>query len=96
MGELIEEGWSILIFPEGDRTETGEIERFQPGVGMIASHLDVPVVPIRIVGLDRVLHRSWKWPRPGRVDVRIGAPLTLAGDDFSELAGRVERAVRNL
>jgi len=96
MGELIEEGWSILIFPEGDRTETGEIEPFQPGVGMIAAHLGVPVVPIRIVGLDRVLHRSWKWPRPGRVDVRIGAPLTLAGDDFSGLAGRVERAVRNL
>jgi long-chain acyl-CoA synthetase len=96
MGEMIEEGWSILIFPEGDRTETGEIERFQPGVGMIASHLDVPVVPIRIVGLDRVLHRSWRWPRPGRVDVRIGAPLVLKGSDFSELASLVESAVRSL
>lgn len=96
MGELVEEGWSILIFPEGDRTETGEIERFQPGVGMIASHLDVPVVPIRIIGLDRVLHRSWKWPRPGRVNVRIGAPIALKGSDFSELASRAETAVRSL
>jgi long-chain acyl-CoA synthetase len=96
MGELIEEGWSILIFPEGDRTETGQIERFQPGIGMIASHLNAPVVPIRIVGLDRVLHRSWRWPRPGRVEVRIGEPLTLQGNDFAGLAGQVERAVRAL
>jgi long-chain acyl-CoA synthetase len=96
MGELIEEGWSILIFPEGDRTETGEIAKFQPGVGMIASHLDAPVVPIRIVGLDRVLHRSWRWPRPGPVEVKIGAPLTLSGDSFEELATRVESAVRAL
>jgi long-chain acyl-CoA synthetase len=96
MGELIEEGWSILIFPEGDRTETGEICPFQPGVGMIASHLDTPVVPIRILGLDRVLHRSWKWPNPGRVDVRIGPPLILKGDSFAELAAHVETAVRNL
>jgi long-chain acyl-CoA synthetase len=96
MGELIEEGWSILIFPEGDRTESGEISTFQPGVAMIASHLDAPVVPIRIVGLDRVLHRSWRWPRPGPVEVRIGPPLMLKGDSFGGLAARVEAAVRSL
>ena len=39
MGEMVEQGWSILIFPEGDRTRTGEIHPFQPGVGMIAAHL---------------------------------------------------------
>ena len=39
MGELAEEGWSILIFPEGERSVTGEIGRFLPGVGMIASRL---------------------------------------------------------
>jgi len=96
MGELIEQGWSILIFPEGDRTDHGEIHSFQPGIGMIASHLNVPVVPVRILGLEKVLHRSWKWPRPGRVEIRIGAPLRLAGDDFAELARRVESAVTNL
>jgi long-chain acyl-CoA synthetase len=96
MGELAENGWSILIFPEGDRTETGEIEPFQPGVGMIASHLGLPVVPVRIVGLDKVLHRRWKWPRPGRVELKFGAPLQLSGGDFSELAARVEEAVREL
>ena len=96
MGELIEQGWSILIFPEGDRTWTGEFLAFQPGIGMIASHLGVPVVPVRIMGLDKVLHRDWRWPRMGRVEVKIGAPLALHGENFAELAGQVEQAVRDL
>ena len=62
IGELVGEGYSILIFPEGRRTENGEISRFQPGVGMIAARLDVPVVPVRLEGLDRVLHHTWKVP----------------------------------
>ena len=41
-----------MIFPEGKRTDAGEINRFQPGIGMIASRLDVPVVPVRLDGLD--------------------------------------------
>jgi len=96
MGELAEQGWSILIFPEGDRTESGEILPFQPGVGMIASHLNLPVVPVRIAGLEKVLHRSWKWPRPGRVEVKFGKPMRLEGGRYSDLAAQVELAVRNL
>ncbi len=96
MGELAEEGWSILIFPEGDRSAHGEIHPFQPGVGMLASHLHLPVIPIRIEGLDRVLNRNARWPHPGRVDVRIGKPLDLHGDSFAELARTVEQSVRAL
>ena len=96
IGELVEEGWSILIFPEGDRSAAGEIHPFQPGVGMIASHLKVPVVPIRIEGLDKVLNRAAKWPSPGRVEVRIGSPIELRGESHAELARQVEAAVKNL
>ncbi len=96
MGELVEQGWSILIFPEGDRTATGEILPFQPGVGMIAARLRIPVVPVRIVGLDKVLHRSAKWPSFGRVEVKFGRPMRLEGEDFAGMAREVERAVRAL
>jgi long-chain acyl-CoA synthetase len=96
MGELVEEGWSILIFPEGDRSAYGEIHPFQPGVGMLASHLHLPVVPIRIEGLDRVLNRNARWPHPGPVNVRIGEPLELHGESFADLAKTVEQAVREL
>jgi long-chain acyl-CoA synthetase len=96
MGELIEEGCSVLIFPEGHHTDTGDIDRFRAGIGMIASRLDVPVVPVRLEGVDRVLHRSWHMARPGRVDVTFGAPMRLAGDDYEALARQVEDAVRAL
>jgi long-chain acyl-CoA synthetase len=96
MGELIEAGLSILIFPEGRHTETGEIDRFRAGVGMIASRLDVPVVPVRLEGVDRVLHRTWHMARPGHVSVTFGAPMRLGGGDYEALARQVEDAVRAL
>ena len=96
MGELVEDGFSVLIFPEGHHTDTGEIDRFRPGVGMIASRLDVPVVPVRLEGVDRVLHRTWHMARPGHVRVTFGPPMRLAGADFEALARQVEDAVRAL
>jgi long-chain acyl-CoA synthetase len=95
-GELVSSGYSVLIFPEGKRTEHGEIAAFRPGVAMMASRLDVPVVPVRLVGVDRVLHRSWKMARPGKVQVIFGAPMKLSGHDYAELATQVENAVRKL
>jgi len=96
VGDLLNRGQSILVFPEGKRNPTGRIGRFLPGVGMIASRLGVTVVPVRLDGLDRVLAPDWKMARPGRVRVAFGPPLTLTGDDYAALAAKVEEAVRGL
>jgi len=96
VGELVEDGYSILIFPEGRRTEAGEISRFQPGVGMIASRIGVPVVPVRLDGLDKVLPRHAKFPSVARAEVRFGAPIMLTGNDYAALAAKVESAIRDL
>ena len=96
VGELLETGNSVLIFPEGRRTDKGEIGRFQPGIGMLAARLRVPVVPVRLEGLDRVLHKSWRMAVPGRVRVAFGAPLVLDDGPYDELARKVENAVREL
>jgi long-chain acyl-CoA synthetase len=96
IGELSNDKWCLLIFPEGIMTDAGEIAPFQPGVGMIASKLGIPVVPIRIRGLERVLNKSWKMARPGRVKIAFGAPMELKGGDYGALAKQVEEAVRKL
>jgi long-chain acyl-CoA synthetase len=96
IGDLISGGYSILIFPEGRRTDQGEISRFQPGVGMIAARLEVPVVPVRLEGLDRVLHPTWRFPAVGRARVAFGRPMLLKGSDYASLAAHVEAAVRAL
>lgn len=94
LGELLGAGTSVLIFPEGRRTYAGEIGPFQPGIGMVAARLRVPVVPVRLEGLDRVLHRSWRMAAPGRVRVAFGPPLEPRDGSYDELARRVEDAVR--
>ena len=95
-GDLVENGYSILIFPEGKRTDHGEIVRFQPGVGMIASRLGIPVVPIRLEGLDRILHQSWRYPKRGRARVTFGPAMSLKDNDYAAVAAQVEAAVRAL
>ena len=96
VGELLGDGYSVLLFPEGRRTEHGEINAFRPGIGMMASRLGVPVVPVRLDGVDRVLHHTWKMAKPGRVTVSFGAPMRLSGDNYEELARQVEEAVRKM
>jgi len=96
IGGLASAGYSILIFPEGQRSETGSLKPFRPGVGMMASRLNLPVVPVLLEGVDAVLHPSWRMARPGPVRVTFGAPVRLEGDDYGALAARVEAAVRNL
>ena len=96
IGDLLSSGFSILIFPEGKRTDDGSIVRFQPGVGMVAARLQVPVVPVRLEGLDRILHHSWQFPRRGTASVTFGRPRYLEGTDYAALARQVEEAVREL
>ena len=96
IGEVTGEDYSVLIFPEGVRSESGRITAFRGGIGMIGARLGLPVVPIRLDGVDRVLHTGWKMARPGLVSVTFGAPLRLSGDDYAALARRVEQAVRDL
>jgi len=96
IGELSHDKWCLLIFPEGRMTDAGEISPFQPGIGMIASKLGIPVIPMRIRGLDHVLHKKWKMARMGRVDITLGPALKLEGGDYQTLARKVEEAVKKL
>ena len=96
IGELVADGFSILIYPEGRRTQEGEISRFQPGAAMIAARLEIPVIPVRLEGLDRILHQKWKFPARGIARVAFGAPMLLKGNDYASLAEQIETAVRNL
>jgi len=69
---------------------------FRAGVGMIAGRLGLPVVPVRLTGVDRVLHPTWKMARRGPVEVRFGPPIILKGENYADLARKIEEAVRAL
>ena len=96
LGTLLGQGSSVLIFPEGRRSETGRIDTFQPGVGMLASRMRAPVVPVRIDGVDRVLPVGAHRARPGPVRVAFGDPVRVEDRDYTEIARRIEEAVKAL
>lgn len=94
---LLEKGWSVLIFPEGSRSETGAMGRFRPGVGLLAVRTGVPVVPVYLRGLHEVLPKGQSLPRPGRSGVTFGAPLTFTSDTTHDDATEaIRRAVLTL
>jgi long-chain acyl-CoA synthetase len=95
-GELASEGQNILIFPEGAHTSDGSIAPFHPGVVLLAQRLGLPIQPVRLRGLDRILHRSWKMAKPGRAGVRFGPPIDVQGMSVEEAAARVRKAVEEL
>jgi 1-acyl-sn-glycerol-3-phosphate acyltransferase len=96
-GELIDRGYCPLVFPEGERSPTGQMLPFKSGIGMMARRLSVPVVPIHLQGVYEVYSIHHEWPKPGRVTARIGRPQRFdAAGDYIEAAQAVEQAVREL
>ena len=71
-------GHSLIWFPEGQRSPTGDLQRFRPGVGLLLAHAGVPAVPVYIAGTWRAMPPG-SLPRPARVMVAFGEPQT-AGD----------------
>ena len=94
---LLRRGWSLLIYPEGTRSATGELGQFHHGVTFLAQQARVPVIPIFIEGLRDVMPKGERAPRPGPVFVRLGRPVWL--DDAVSVADgtvRLERAMHAL
>lgn len=94
---LLDQGWSILIYPEGTRSTSGEISAFKPGIGLMAVEMGVPVVPIAVDGLFEILPKGKTWPKAGRATVKIGPALRFKhGTPYPDAAGCIEQAVRRL
>lgn len=95
--ELLDRGWSILLFPEGTRTLDGKMNSFRSGIGLLAAETGVPVIPMRIEGTFQILPKGQLRPRGGSVTVTIGAPFTCPlGSDSVAVTRELEVRVRNL
>ena len=65
-GEVLDEGWSLVIYPEGTRSKDGWVGRFQLGAAYLATTYGVPVVPIAHRGTFAAMPRGQSWPSRGR------------------------------
>jgi long-chain acyl-CoA synthetase len=96
-GDLADRGCSILVFPEGDLTPDGELQPFRTGIGLLASNLKLPVVPMRIDGAYEIREAGRIFNRPGRIRVRIGKPMEFPPEtDPQEITRILEQRVAEL
>lgn len=90
---LIKGGALFGIYPEGTRSPDGRLYRGRTGVGWLALHSGVPVLPVAMIGTDRLLPPGHKVPRPGRIQIRIGKPLLFDEYRDQPAGARQRRAV---
>jgi long-chain acyl-CoA synthetase len=96
-GELVDRGYSVVIFPEGRRTETGEMSPFRSGIGLLATHLNLPIIPMRIDGLFPFKIAKKHYVPPHAIQVTIGDPVRFEPTaDPEEIAKELQRIVAEL
>lgn len=90
----IREGSSVLLFAEGTRSPDGKLQAFKRGPFNLAVKAGIPVVPVTIIGSNRVLPRdSWK-VTPGPISITVDAPIPPPGANGKEAELRLRDSVR--
>jgi len=82
--KLLQGGERVLLFPEGERTLTGELNPGKPGVGLIAAKAGVPVQPIRIFGAYEALPRGSGRLRMLPITIVVGDPIVFTKEELRE------------
>ncbi|MFI5041110.1 MAG: lysophospholipid acyltransferase family protein, partial [Acidimicrobiales bacterium] len=92
---LLEDGWNLVIFPEGGRTPDGWGQEFRAGAAFLATRNQVPVVPVHIEGSRRVLRKGGRGLHRSTTHVTFGTPIRPEGElgDTRALSAAIEQAV---
>ena len=74
---VLKRGKNLVWFPEGERSSTGKLQPFKPGVGLLLDHFRVPVIPVFIHGTHEAMPRGTALIRPGKITIVFGKPLDV-------------------
>lgn len=91
--EKMERGASVVIFPEGTRSETGELLPFKRGAFMLARKCGRPIVPVAISGTNTIMKKGGYLVNPVRVTISIGTPIDIGSSDEKELRNKTKRQI---
>lgn len=88
-GEAMDHGYSVLVFPEGRRSDDGTPQPFKSGAGLLWKELGSPALPVRIEGLGEIKARRGKWFRTGTIQVHVGGVIPpqpeKSADELTEI-----------
>jgi len=97
VGEALDRGYHVLIFPEGRQSHEATLLPFRSGIGVLAHESNTPVLPIAIKGLDELVARKRRWFHASIVQLRIGNPIRLDPAQRPEDAAQtLHEIMRNL
>lgn len=91
MEELVRQGASLIVFPEGTRSDDGTLGRFKPGAFIIAIDHHLPVVPLTVIGTSAIMRKGHVTTRPGVVDVIAHSAMSTAGLEREDVRALIER-----
>jgi len=89
----LQSGELFGIYPEGTRSPDGRLYRGRVGIGWLALNSGAPVIPVAMIGTERILPPGHRIPRPGKIGIRIGEPLTFEALRAQGTGARQRRAV---
>ncbi|MEX2327176.1 MAG: lysophospholipid acyltransferase family protein, partial [Pseudomonadales bacterium] len=94
--DRIKDGISVVFFPEGTRSRTGDLREFKKGAFRLATELGLPILPVTIHNTNTVLPSDTTELVPGRVTLEFGDPVPTEGltsADINELSDRVRSLI---
>ncbi|HUF99116.1 MAG TPA: lysophospholipid acyltransferase family protein [Ilumatobacter sp.] len=95
--DLLADGHSLLIYPEGGRSPDGWGQEFKGGAAYLSARTGAAVIPVFIDGTGAIFGKGMKRPKPGRTNVVFGAPLMAEeGENTRRFNARIEAAVTRL
>jgi 1-acyl-sn-glycerol-3-phosphate acyltransferase len=93
---VLQDGGVLLVFPEGTRGEEGTLREAKPGAALLAMQTGVPVVPAYVRGSGRAWPRGRRLPRPAKVVVTFGPPLSFTRATGADRKAQYEAASRRM
>jgi len=94
---LVDDGYSLVIYPEGGRSPDGWGQDFKGGAAYVSARTGAPVVPVFIDGTGAIFGKGMTRPKPGRTKVVFGAPMRPDdGESTRRFSARIETAVTTL
>ncbi len=97
--ESLRAGMPLVVFPEGGRSRTGQVQPFMNGAFYVATKAGVDIVPMALVGTYEVLPMNTFTINPGPMELVVGEPISTRGyglQDLDVLAGRVRQEIEDL
>ena len=94
MAQVLRAGKNLMIFPEGRRTNTGELGDFKKTFAILAKELQVPIIPVRITGAFEALPRHKTLPRPHKITVEyLPAVMPVQNQSYDDIAEQVKQMI---